>query len=75
MEYQEPHSQDRCPGKKRQTIWAQSLYILGGLLSEVGRARSLVCGGLSVELSMGGVWLLTLHHWYSTAESDSSWGD
>ena len=40
MEYQEPHSQDRCPGKKRQTIWAQSLYILGGLLSEVGGARA-----------------------------------
>ena len=41
MEYQHPHSQDRCPGKKRQTMWAQSLYILGGLLSDVGGASCL----------------------------------
>jgi len=45
MEYQHPHSQDRCSGKKRQTMWAQSLFILGGLLSEVGVASSLVWGG------------------------------
>ncbi|XP_065885747.1 phosphorylase b kinase regulatory subunit alpha, liver isoform-like [Dysidea avara] len=32
MEYQHPHSQERCPGRKRQTTWAQSLFILGELL-------------------------------------------
>ena len=38
MEYEDPHSQDRCHGKKKQTMWAQSLYILGKLLSDVGGA-------------------------------------
>ena len=33
-EYQEPHSQDRVPGRKRQHMWSQSLYILCGLLQE-----------------------------------------
>ena len=45
MEYQHPHSQDRCPGKKRQTMWAQSLFILGGLLSDVGGANSIMGWG------------------------------
>jgi len=35
MEYQRPHSQERCPGHKRQTTWAQSLFILGELLFDV----------------------------------------
>ena len=38
MEYQHPHSQERVAGYKRQTAWAQSLYILGELLYNVSIA-------------------------------------
>ena len=67
MEYQDPHSQERCPGKKRQTMWAQSLYILGNLLSDVGGAGR----GVATLLP----YVLTSHCAHSTAEFNSSRGD
>lgn len=33
-EYLNPHSQQRVPGRKKQHMWSQSLYILCGLLGE-----------------------------------------